>query len=147
VKIVTASDEDIDEIIAMGESFFYESGYNDVSEYSPERTLELVEKLINEGTLLVCKSNEEIIGMLGFMIAPIYMSVDTFVGQELFWYVKKENRKSRAGILLLLEMEKASKEKGAKLAIMVCLDRLASLDNLYNKMGYSKIETSFMRVL
>ena len=137
--------DDIPELLRMGRSFFNDSGYSHIAEYNEETTAQTLEILINGGTLLTDGKT----GMIGFLVFPMFMDKNCIVAQELFWWVDKENRKSKLGIELLKEAEFLAKEKGAKSMIMLSLSSLdgEKVNDLYESLGYTKRESNYMRVL
>jgi ribosomal protein S18 acetylase RimI-like enzyme len=140
-----ATKEDIPEMLRMGESFFNASGYGDLTTFNKEDTESLFIKLIGEGWLLT----DGISTMLGFVVFPMFMNNSTVVAQELFWWVDESARGSRVGIEILKKAEELAKENGATAMMMLSINELNgdSVNKLYERLGYSRREQTYMRVL
>jgi GNAT superfamily N-acetyltransferase len=140
-----ATKEDIPEMLRMGESFFNASGYGDLTTFNKEDTEGLFIKLIDEGWLLT----DGISTMLGFVVFPMFMNNSTVVAQELFWWVDEKARGSRAGVEILKKAEELAKENGATAMMMLSIDELNgnSVNKLYERLGYSRREQTYMRAL
>jgi N-acetylglutamate synthase-like GNAT family acetyltransferase len=143
--IRVATRDDMQELLRMGRSFFNDSGYSYIAEFNEETTVATLELLIDAGTILTDGKT----GMIGFLIFPLFMDKACVVAQELFWWVDKENRKSKLGIELLKSAELLAKEMGAKSMIMLSLSSLdgEKVNALYESLGYTKRESNYMRVL
>lgn len=140
-----ATKEDIQEMLRMGESFFDASGYGDLTTFNKEDTEALLIKLIDEGWLLTDGEST----LLGFVVFPMFMNNNTVVAQELFWWVDESARKTGIGIEILQKAEELAKEHGATAMMMLSIKELNgdSVNKLYERLGYSKREQTYMRVL
>lgn len=140
-----ATQEDMPELLRMGELFFNASGYAEMTAINLSDTEVLLDKLIEAGTLLTDGKG----GMIGFVIFPLFMNASYFVAQELFWWVDEDQRKSGLGIELLSKAEELSKEYGANQMIMLSLKKLDGdrVSKLYKSRGYQERENTFMRAL
>ena len=137
---------DIESILVLGERFFNKTEYSNHAEFSKETTAETLKHLISDdnGILLVLENDGVIVGMVGALLYPFYMTGE-LTGQELFWWCEDKGK----GLSLLTELEQAAKNKGAKTFIMISLNNLAPerLDRLYLKNGYKRAEHTYMRIL
>ena len=140
-----ATEKDLPELLRMGESFFDASGYGDLTTFNKEDTEALLVKLINEGWLLTDGQST----LLGFVVFPMFMNNSTIVAQELFWWVDEESRGSKVGIEILKKAEDLAKEYGATAMMMLSIKELNgdSVNKLYERLGYSRREQTYMRVL
>lgn len=141
--------EDVSAIIEMGAEFvsqaWTEFEYDELSTKSW-----LYDFLHMPGTvLLIAEHNEEVIGMLAGMIVPMYFNQDHRNAQEMFWWVKEEHRKSRAGIQLLKVFEKWAIAHGARTIQMGTVARInqSRLAEFYKKQGFEESETYYTKVL
>lgn len=143
-QVRCANEEDIDALLIMAESFFNESGYSEFGEFDFESTKETMLNLIGNKTLLCCE-----VGMIGFVVFPLYMSRNTIMAQEVFWWVNDDFRGSRIGLDLLRSAEIRASEMGASIMNMICLEKLNGdkVGLIYNRLGYEKRENSYMRIL
>tara|TARA_R110002051_G_C8697545_1_gene493889 strand:+ start:220 stop:654 length:435 start_codon:yes stop_codon:yes gene_type:complete len=136
---------DIDNLLRMSELFFNSSGYSEITTFNKEDSEQLLNNLIDLGTILTDGES----GMIGFVMFPIFMNNSTIMSQELFWWVDEEKRGSRVGVELLKGAEKISKESGATVMNMLSLEDLngKKVNELYQRLGYKRKEQSYMRIL
>ena len=137
--------EDIPNLLRMGELFFNDSGYGEITSFNKNDTEITLKSLIDLGTLLTDGKSS----MIGFLVFPLFMNQKTMMSQELFWWVDEDKRGTRIGIDLLKQAEKISKENGATVMNMLSLNDLngEKVNKLYERLGYKRKEQSYMRVL
>ena len=82
-------------------------------------------------------------GIVGACIAPWMMSESFAV--ELAWFVRKSSRDGRGAIKLVKAYEAWAKSKGVTKICMSDLTKLQGLGKLYNRLGYSLTETSYIK--
>lgn len=136
---------EVEVIRPLLEAFNRESGYNQKAPVD----LSLLAHVIERGSavVFVYLSKDQIVGTLGALIGPSLFSPSELRAQELFWYVKKEHRAhSLSGIKLLKAYEAWSQERGADSLTAVALDQLPEVVNIYERTGYKKLETHFLKV-
>jgi hypothetical protein len=140
-----AIESDLPELLRMSESFFDKSGYADLTTFSKEDSTKTLMHLIDSGTLLTDGKSL----MLGFLVFPLFVNMQTIVAQELFWWVDEEARKGGQGIKLLKSAEKLAKEKGATALMMLSIKELdgEKINKLYSALGYTEREQVHMRAL
>ena len=96
------------------------------------------------GLILGLKQSEKIVGGIGLVFAP---ALEDGVGTctEAFWYVDENNR--GGGIKLLKKAEAYAKARGCARMMMIHLKHSMpeKLKSLYERMGYSEVETSYMK--
>lgn len=137
--------EDMPNLLRMGELFFNDSGYGEITSFNKSDTEITLKSLIGLGTLLTDGKSS----MIGFLVFPLFMNQKTMMSQELFWWVDEDKRGTRIGIDLLKQAEKISKENGATVMNMLSLNDLngEKVNKLYERLGYKRKEQSYMRVL
>lgn len=137
--------EDMPQLLRMGESFYLESGYQDMIEFNQPDVRDMLEQLINMGTLVTNGDS----AMLGFVIFPMFLNKKSLMAQELFWWVDKGKRGSSDGIKLLNRAEEIAKQSGASIMNMLSLNDSGGdkVNALYERKGYTRKEQSYMRVL
>jgi GNAT superfamily N-acetyltransferase len=140
-----AIESDLLELLRMSERFFDKSGYADLTTFSKEDSTKTLMHLIDAGTLLTDGKSL----MLGFLVFPLFVNMQTIVAQELFWWVDEEARKGGQGIKLLKSAEKLAKEKGATALMMLSIKELdgEKINKLYSALGYTEREQTYMRAL
>lgn len=116
--------------------------------FVPEVFIRNWKNMISSGRGVIIGSfdGETITGALGAVMAPD-LNNDQLLATECFWFVFPQYRGH--GIRLLTEFERWAKAAGARRAAMVHLQRLQpeSLGALYERMGYEKIETNYLKEL
>lgn len=99
----------------------------------------------NYGILLLI--HDEIpVGMLAFTVSELPFT-GKVVGYELAWFLEKQHRKGRTALLLVKRYEEILKEAGVEIAALSSIAGLRSLETLYKRLGYEKMETTFIRSL
>lgn len=135
---------DMPRLIEMGQRFASSSEYAGRVEVDPERVAYSVAGMLDNpmAVVLVSGSDATITGML---LAVLYEHPFSgkLTGSELAWWVEPEARGD--GIRLLRAVETWAKDAGATRMQMVAPnERVAAL---YERLGYSALETAFQRSL
>jgi GNAT superfamily N-acetyltransferase len=137
-----ACEADIPRIVELGLRFRRESEYSGVLAENPAKMAELAAQLARGGSLLVSQREGELVGMLGYVIFPHFLSGETVAG-EIFWYVAPEHRGE--GIKLLRAAEDRARSLGATSMQMIAPnERVASV---YRRLEYQFVEASYQRKL
>lgn len=126
----------------MGLRFRRESEYRGIIQENPEQMRALATQLARSGSLLVSERNGRLVGMLGYVVFPHFLSGELVSG-EVFWWVEPEFRGE--GVKLLRAAEERSRDYGAKYMQMIAPNERVA--GLYRRLGYQAIETSFQRPL
>lgn len=104
------------------------------------------ETMIDNGNaiVMVLEKDNELIGSLGFLIAPDIHNGIT-IAVETFWF--SDPRKRGYGLLLLNAFEKYAQEnKIKKVAMVHMMDSYPNrLENLYLKRGYKLMEKHYIK--
>lgn len=136
-----ATREDISHLVVMGLHFVRSGEYGDHLDESPDALFETMFRLIEgEDAILLVQGDDKPIGMLGGLIYRHPLSWQTFFS-ELFWWVEPEHRGH--GLDLPRHAEAWAKTLGATHCIMVSPNDRVS--RLYEKLGYSKLETHYIK--
>lgn len=151
MKIRGATLADIPKLVEYGEKFYQQTRHIEEGiPYNPDEVAILCEWLINvkQGFILVLDDD----GVVGFVLvveAPFPFSPDIRTAQELAYYVDEDYRKTGLGVKLLEHTEKVCKDRGVRYLTMIsmesCIPRQA--EALYEKLGYSRTETSYTKEL
>lgn len=140
IRLATAAD--VPRLVEMGRRFRSETGYAKHLAENPAKMTELAQQLAAAGGLLVSERSGEIVGMIGFVIFPHFLSGETTAG-EVFWWVEPEHRGE--GVKLLREAERYARARGAtKIQMIAPTDRVALL---YQRLGYEFVEANYQRAL
>ena len=134
-----ATVDDMDDILRMGKSFADALNEESDVESIEDTAINLIENDI--GVLLI-----EDHAMAGALVVPNFFDMNRLIATELFWWVDEEARGNGAGKRLLNGLESWALSKGAERLSMIAMDALSeSVGHLYEKSGYRKFETSYVR--
>jgi len=86
-------------------------------------------------------------GMLGGIHYPMYFNPADTVAQELFWWVDAPYRGTQAGRKLLDAFEEWAHRHGAGRCMTSAMenDRIAAVNRLYQRMGYTPTERVYYK--
>jgi hypothetical protein len=150
-SIRNATENDIFDLVNMGQDFFNESGLQDVASWDAQSFDTTCRAMINgvvPGSLLVAQKDNELIGMTGCIMFPLYCNLSLTLAQEVFWWVSPEFRKGLGGDLLD-ELEADAKRKGANvfMSAQIAGQRDEAFARVYQRRGYRPSENLYMRKL
>jgi RimJ/RimL family protein N-acetyltransferase len=129
---------DLERILEMGQHFRKGTPYEKYITDSPECRSRLATQLIERKSLLVSEHDGKIVGMIGFLIYPHFMSGEIFAG-ELFWWVEPEHRGQ--GLRLEREMKKRARLAGAIKAQMIAPNKKVA--RVIQRIGYEFVEATY----
>jgi GNAT superfamily N-acetyltransferase len=137
-----ATEPDIPRLLKMGARFIAETPYKNHIFANPEQMEKLAKQLMASGGVLVYERDGELIGMLGYVVFPHYVSGELIAG-EVFWWVEPEAR--GIGRELMKVAEEQARAAGAKRFQFVApTERVAKL---YERLGYERVEVMYQRAL
>lgn len=126
----------------MGKRFRATSSYKDFIPENSAKMIETATKLIELGTVYVSELDGTLDGMIGFLLFDHPLSGEK-TASEIFWWVEPEARGT--GLRLLNTMKRSAKASGAvKMQMIAPTDEVAAI---YDRLGYSKIETHYQRAI
>jgi GNAT superfamily N-acetyltransferase len=98
------------------------------------------------GKILALKEDNNFIGAIGLVVTPS-LEDGVMTCMEAFWYVDENHRGQ--GLKLLIKGQKVAKEMGAKRMVMMFLENSMpeKVKNVYERMGYNLIQTSYFKEL
>lgn len=106
----------------------------------PEEVLALLGQL---NTIVVGEPNK---GAILGVVAPHPFNPRVLIATELFWYVEPEYRASKFSVNLVKQFEDKAKECGARFVFMMAIEHSNDMAiRLYPKLGYNKLETTFIK--
>lgn len=133
---------DVPRLVEMGLRFRAETDYARHLVENPAQMAELAARLIASDGVLVSERAGALVGMLGYVLFPHFLSGELVAG-EVFWWVEPEHRGE--GVKLLREAERRAKQRGAlKLQMIAPNEKVGAL---YQRFGYSYVESTFQRSL
>lgn len=138
--------EDSPAIVAMGLAFLKATSYSSfLTADTPERLAWMVGVCLEHGIGLVAEEGDELLGMIGFIIAPNELSGE-LVATELAWWTNISARRSSAGPRLLEAGEDEARKRGATSVRMIAPNS-TELHTHYSRRGYVPVETSYLKRL
>lgn len=140
--IRTAKPEDLPGIVEMGLRFRKSTKYSNHLIENKDCMVKVAQQLIEKETLLICERDQELIGMIGFILYNHFLSGELVSG-EIFWWMEPTSRGQ--GLRLLREMEKRSKQAGALRNQMVAPDEQTA--RIYERLGYEFVEATYQKTL
>lgn len=133
------------DVVKLIENFHKEAVCEYDNMLDPDALIETIKAQAGVGTFLmivdgVCQ------GVLSGYIMKSPLN-NRLIFQEVIWYVNKDHRGS--GLKLLKEVENSLKLSNVGIMIMAVLEnsKTEKLKALYEKMGYKKMETHYVRSL
>lgn len=145
-KIRGATPDDVFDILILAKEFSKEAPSS--HKWNKEKTEQFILSALQNTnmTIFVIDVGGEIEGALVGLLSELYMS-HTVQATELAWFVSKDYRGKPASIRLMKAFEKWAKESGANQVGMGDIEGISSLENLYNRLGYERAETVYLKEL
>tara|TARA_R110000744_G_scaffold183704_1_gene303086 strand:- start:85 stop:543 length:459 start_codon:yes stop_codon:yes gene_type:complete len=145
-KIRVATPDDVFDILILAKEFSKEAPSS--HKWNKEKTEQFILSALQNTnmTIFVIDVGGEIEGALVGLLSELYMS-HTVQATELAWFVSKDYRGKPASIRLMKAFEKWAKESGADQVGMGDIEGISSLENLYNRLGYERAETVYLKEL
>ncbi len=145
-KIRTATPEDVFDILILAKEFSKEAPKS--HKWNKDKTEQFLLSAFHNTNMeiFLIDVDGEIEGALVGLLSELYMS-HTVQATELAWFVSKDYRGKPASIRLMKAFEKWAKESGASQVGMGDIEGISSLENLYNRLGYNKSETVYLKDL
>ena len=145
-KVRTATPDDVFDILILGKQFSREAPKS--HKWNKDKAEQFVLSTFHNTNMeiFVIDVGGEIEGMLVGLLSELYMS-HTVQATELAWFVSKEYRGKPASLRLIKAFEKWAKESGATQIGMGDIESITSLENLYNRLGYERAETVYLKEL
>jgi GNAT superfamily N-acetyltransferase len=140
-----AIEDDIPEMVKMGEDFITSTSYKDVLSFNETQLATMMRRLIDTETgLLMVAESSHIKGGIGMVVYRHPMS-DELVSSEAFWWINKEDRSGFDAVRLVLKAEEWVKSKGARWAHMVAPDE--KVGKFYERLGYTPLEMHYTKAV
>jgi len=111
-----------------------------------EKAVDLVESLLEaeDAVIFVADDDGESVGFIvGFLGEILFNKVK--YSTELAWFVRPEHRGGTVALRLLKAYEEWGKSKGVHIINMADMSILQDHGGLYEKLGYSKVETCYVK--
>lgn len=146
INIRSAVEEDVLDCLILFKQFHKESKLP--YSWDAKKTQEAIIKSLPEDNyeILVAEKDNEVIGLLACLYGEPLFSSDR-VANEIAWYVNKEHRTTSAGFRLFKAYENWALTNGADYVAMAYLEGITDLSDIYEKKGYLKSETNYIKEL
>lgn len=138
---------DTDEMKRMALDFFNASPYKPLG-VSERRVDELCYAFVaaprNQKICFLWEADGKVSGMLA-AAAEKNLCNDEYMAGELVWWIDSEQRKSKAAAQMIDAYEYWALRVGCQICTLV--DLLGNLDKYYQRKGYERRETTYLKVL
>ena len=147
IREARLSPDDIEPLADLVEEFHNESLKEYKITYDRTTICHSIHQLIKDHLMLVALKQDKVIGVIGGIIQPSIFNNQQIIAQEIIWYITKTERGGMAGIKMVQAFEKACKERGASLVMMIHMSNLSSeiLSKFYWSNGYQNMETHYVK--
>jgi GNAT superfamily N-acetyltransferase len=151
-KIRFAVEQDIPTLVGWGEKFWEHTWFKQEldQEYCGQSVAFLLQGLMNDdhGFVLVVEDEEQQVrGFALIAVSPFVFNLNRKMAGELAWYVDPEYRGHRAGLTLLKKAELVAQRRGCDYLSMISMNHSMNVGPLYEKVGYSPAETTYIKEL
>jgi|TARA_B110000977_G_scaffold44963_1_gene61171 RimJ/RimL family protein N-acetyltransferase len=143
-KIREATQDDVFDILILAKEFSKEAPKS--HKWNKDKTEQfLFSALQNTNmTILVIDADGEIEGALVGLISELYMSY-TAQATELAWFISKEHRGKPSSLKLIKSFERWAKDNGVNQIGMGDIEGISNLSKLYNRLGYYRAESVYLK--
>lgn len=127
---------------------FYEESLKEYKLSFEDNTLdELIKTFTEQYIILVVEKENKIIGIIAGIVTNSLFDKYQKLGQEIIWYITKEERKGTTAIRLLEKFEEECKRRGANIIVMIHMANLNAdvLDKLYKMRGFKLAESHYFK--
>jgi GNAT superfamily N-acetyltransferase len=144
-----ATEADLPKYIVLAESFHMASHMHGVIGFDAAGYSQFyLSSLQNDNVgIWLAEIDDEIVGICGALVYPMYFNPSALVVQELWWWLTPASRGSGAGGKMFKQIEQWSKEKDASALFMIALEdsRAKKMENLYIRAGFKPMERTFIK--
>jgi GNAT superfamily N-acetyltransferase len=140
-----ATPADASRLVEMAGHFVEQTRYSTLFRFKPAAVAQLVALVLEHGVIFVAEQDGAIVGMLAAlpMEEPI---AKTPMLDEMAWWVEPAFRRGSVGPKLLRAAESWAVQKGLRLVKMVAPVG-TNVGDYYKRMGYTEVETSWVKKL
>lgn len=144
-----ATETDLPKYIVLAESFHMASLMHGVIGFDAAGYSQFyLSSLQNDNVgIWLAEIDDEIVGICGALVYPMYFNPSALVVQELWWWLTPASRGSGAGKQMFQQIEQWAKEKNAAALFMIALEdnRAKKMENLYIRAGFKPMERTFIK--
>lgn len=149
MKIEAATLDDLPVLMRIGADFYKYNPMRETCELDRDSLAATLEELIAKHIVLILSVGGKKAGAAGAFIAPLYWNFSQLQALEFFLWIDPIYRGNGTGAALHNALEEEAKERGVKYFHMGALEdsNPEKTGQLYEKAGYHKIESMYMKVL
>jgi GNAT superfamily N-acetyltransferase len=138
-----ATMDDLPHILRMGYAFWQQTGATHIP-WDVVSVEQLVQRLIEDENSLLLMAGT--VGMTAAIVYPHYWNNAYIVGQEVFWWIDPEYRRTKLGLELFRALEQWAKERAHSFT-MIALEtsQPERMARFYQASGYKPLEIHFTR--
>jgi len=144
-----ATEADLPKYIVLAESFHMASPMHGVIGFDTAGYSKFyLSSLQNDSVgIWLAEIDNEIVGICGALVYPMYFNPSALVVQELWWWLTPKSRGSGAGGKMFKQIEEWAKERNASALFMIALEdnRAKKMENLYIRAGFKPMERTFIK--
>lgn len=142
ITVRPATVEDAPRLVELGRAFFAFSPYAALADYATERAAASVASVIQIGCGFVAADEDELVGAILGLLAPLWFDPSARVATEMAWWVAPEHRKGTAGIRLHTAFGQWARDRGATHIALsdLVIDGGTPAGELIPRLGYTLVE-------
>jgi GNAT superfamily N-acetyltransferase len=149
MRVRKATESDLPKYIVLAESFHMASPMHGVIGFDADGYSQFyLSSLQNDNVgIWLAEIDDEIVGICGALVYPMYFNPSALVVQELWWWLTPASRGSGAGGKMFKQIEEWAKERNASALFMIALEdsRAKKMENLYVRAGFKPMERTFIK--
>lgn len=142
--------KEVESVMPLIQEFFRQTRFAETAEFDHDSVQTLLATFVaspDVAAIFTAVEDGECIGAAGALLHPLWVAPGHKTGQELFWYVRPEKRRSKAGKRLFNELEEWARKSGADSFAMVALSHLHEnrIGKMYESKGYTPSERTYIK--
>lgn len=149
INVRKAITTDLEQYVKLARDFHEASPMHGVADFDKQGYSNFfLQSIIDPNIgIWLAEIDNEIVGITGALVYPLYFSPTNLVAQELWWWLAPASRGSGAGGKMFKQIEQWAQEKGAKALFMIALedDRAAKMEKVYARAGFKPLERTFIK--
>ena len=149
INVRKAIATDLEQYVKLARDFHEASPMHGVADFDEQGYSNFfLQSIIDPNVgIWLAEIDNEIVGITGALVYPLYFSPTNLVAQELWWWLTPASRGSGAGGKMFKQIEQWAQEKGAKALFMIALedDRAAKMEKVYALAGFKPLERTIIK--
>lgn len=149
INVRKAIATDLEQYVKLARDFHEASPMHGVADFDEQGYSNFfLQSIIDPNVgIWLAEIDNEIVGITGALVYPLYFSPTNLVAQELWWWLTPASRGSGAGGKMFKQIEQWAQEKSAKALFMIALedDRAAKMEKVYARAGFKPLERTFIK--